>query len=89
MQTFQKFRNIAQTCLREIALIDSSLLSPVTLTTSPGYVWIAESLNPTHVSLFYTIFSSDNSDYLTTYTMTIYYYVDYLSRGSKNLKTEN
>jgi hypothetical protein len=64
-------------------------LLDITMITSPDYVWIPESLVPNHVSLFHTIFSSQDCDYLITYTMTIYYYIHYLSRTSKNLKTEN
>jgi hypothetical protein len=52
---------------------------------SDYFIWIAESFNPDVLWRF----RQKRSDYLITYSMTIYYYVDYLSRGSKNLKTEN
>jgi hypothetical protein len=67
----------------------SSLLSPVTLITSSDYVWIAESLIPTHFSGVAWYFHQRNFDYLITYLITIHYYVDYLSRRSRTLKTEN
>jgi hypothetical protein len=86
MQTFQKFRNIAQNCLREPVTRHSLL---ITLTTSPHHVWIAETLTTTHVSTAPWYFHPEKFDYLITYLITIYYYVDYLSRRSKNLKTEN
>jgi hypothetical protein len=96
MQTFQQFKNTSQTCSdagdcshRFILLPVTRHSSLITLITSPDHVWIAETLTTTHVSLFHNIFSSQNCDYLITYLITIYYYVDYLSRRSKILKTEN
>jgi len=75
--------------LRFAKMIQTRL--PITLITSPDYVWIAESLNPTHVSTALWYFYGKNCDYLITYTITIYHYVDYLSRRSKirKMKTEN
>jgi hypothetical protein len=61
----------------------------ITLTTSPDYVRIAQSLIPTHFSTLLWSFRPGKFDYLITYLITIYYYVDYLPGRSKNLKTEN
>jgi hypothetical protein len=86
MQTFQKCRNIAQTRSRK-PVTPHPLL--ITLTTSPDHVWIAETLTKTHVSTVPWYFRPEKFDYLITYSVTIYYYVDYLPGRSKNLKTEN
>jgi hypothetical protein len=97
MQTFRRFRNISQTwssagdCSHRFIPVITRHSSLITLTTSPDYVWIAETLIPTHVSLFHAILSLQNYDYLITYLIAICCYVDYLSRRSKirKLKTES
>jgi hypothetical protein len=63
----------------------------VTLTTSPDYGRIAQSLIPTHVSTVLWSFRPGKFDYLITYLIAICCYVDYLSRRSKirKLKTES
>ena len=61
MQTFQKLRNIPQTCLRELVTRHSSL---ITLITSPDHVWIAQTLTPTHVSTVLRYSHPEKFDYL-------------------------
>ena len=61
----------------------------ITLITSLDHVWIAETLNPTHVSNVLWYFRSGKCYYLITYLITIYYYVDYLPGRSKILKTRD
>ena len=96
VQTFQEFRNTSQTCSgagdcshRFILLPVTRHSSLITLITYPDYVWIAGSLIPTHVSSVSWFLRPEKSDYLITYLITIYYYIYYLSRRSKILKTQD
>ena len=61
--------------------------SLVTLTTSPDYVWIAESLSLTHDSTVSQHFHQKKRDYLITYTIVIYYYMHYLAIETESLES--
>ena len=93
MQTFQKFRNISQTCTGAVdcshrfILIITCHPSLVTLITSPDYVWIAESLNLTHDLDVLWYFHQKNMITSITYTIANCYYMHYLAIETESLES--